>query len=156
MDGYNWGKTPVNPHPWKTFTEIFDPTYKLLTTKVAPKKPVLLGELATSPYGGHKAAWIRDMLAKLPVAYPRVRGFVYFDGIDRGIEWPIESSVERDERLRIRHPPGRSSKATVRDARDKSDPAAALIRKTPRSVRPIQRPVNRPEPKQRHRGRFRA
>ena len=41
MDGYNWGKTPVNPHPWKTFTEIFDPTYKLLTTKVAPKKPIL-------------------------------------------------------------------------------------------------------------------
>jgi hypothetical protein len=93
MDGYNWGKTPVNPHPWKTFTEIFDPTYELLTTKVAPKKPILLGELATSPYGGHKAAWIRDMLAKLPVAYPRVRGFVYFDGIDRGIEWPIESSL---------------------------------------------------------------
>jgi hypothetical protein len=92
MDGYNWGKTPVNPHPWKTFSQIFEPTYKLLTKKVAPKKPILLGEMASSPYGGGKAAWVREMLKKLPTAYPKVRGMVYFDSVDRGIDWPIETS----------------------------------------------------------------
>ena len=25
LDGYNWGQNPVNPRPWRSFTEIFDP-----------------------------------------------------------------------------------------------------------------------------------
>jgi hypothetical protein len=93
MDGYNWGKTPVNPHPWKSFTTIFEPTYKALTTKVAPKKPVLLGEMASSTSGGKKGAWIREMFNVLPTEFPRVRGIVWYDSIDRGIDWPIETSL---------------------------------------------------------------
>ena len=93
MDGYNWGKTPVNPHPWKSFEKIFEPTYKALTTKVAPKKPILLGEMASSTAGGSKAAWIREMFADLPTKFPQVRGLIWFDSIDRGIDWPIETSV---------------------------------------------------------------
>jgi hypothetical protein len=92
MDGYNWGKTPVNPHPWKSFSTIFEPTYKALTTKIAPKKPVLLGEIASGTAGGHKGAWIREMFATLPSEFPLVRGLVWFDSIDRGIDWPIETS----------------------------------------------------------------
>jgi hypothetical protein len=92
MDGYNWGKTPVNPHPWKSFGEIFGPAYWRLTKKIAPGKPILVGEMASSPYGGHKALWIRNLLAKLPVEYPQIRGLVWFDGVDRGIDWPIETS----------------------------------------------------------------
>jgi hypothetical protein len=92
MDGYNWGSTPVNPHPWKSFGQIFDPTYQRLTRGVAPDKPILLGEMASSPYGGHKALWVRNILAKLPTRYPRIRGLVWFDSVDRGIDWPIETS----------------------------------------------------------------
>ena len=52
----------------------------------------MLGELASSPNGGHKAQWIRDMLNKIPRKYPKVRGFIWLNGFDRGINWPIETS----------------------------------------------------------------
>ena len=66
LDGYNWGRNPVNPKPWRSFGELFDPAYKEVTKKVAPRKPLMLGEFASSPNGGHKAAWIRQMFEKLP------------------------------------------------------------------------------------------
>jgi mannan endo-1,4-beta-mannosidase len=93
LDGYNWGTTSVNPHPWKSFGQIFTPAYERLTKRVAPGKPILLGEFASSPYGGHKALWIRNALAKLPTKFPRIRGLLWFDGVDRGIDWPIETSA---------------------------------------------------------------
>ncbi|HET8815125.1 MAG TPA: glycosyl hydrolase [Solirubrobacterales bacterium] len=93
LDGYNWGQNPINPRPWRSFREIFDPAYKLVTKKIAPRKPLMLGEFATSPYGGHKALWIRKMFEKLPRRYPRVRALIYFNEIDRGIDWPLESSA---------------------------------------------------------------
>ena len=92
LDGYNWGRNPVNPRPWRSFAEIFDPAYKLVTKKIAPRKPLMLGEFATSPYGGHKALWIKKMFQQLPQKYPRVRAMVYFDTVDRGVDWPIETS----------------------------------------------------------------
>jgi glycosyl hydrolase family 26 len=92
LDGYNWGQNLVNPRPWRSFGELFDPAYKAVTKKVAPRKPLMLGEFATSPYGGHKAKWIRRMFEKLPRKYPRVRALVYFDTVDRGVDWPLETS----------------------------------------------------------------
>ncbi|HVD86886.1 MAG TPA: glycosyl hydrolase [Solirubrobacterales bacterium] len=92
MDGYNWGKNGVNPQRWKSFGQLFDSTYEQLTKKVARRKPIVLAEFATSPNGGHKALWIKNMFEKLPREYPRVRGLIYFDGLDRGVDWPIESS----------------------------------------------------------------
>jgi mannan endo-1,4-beta-mannosidase len=92
LDGYNWGRNPVNPKPWRSFGELFDPAYKEVTKKVAPRKPLMLAEFATSPNGGHKAAWIREMFEKLPHRYPRIRAFIYFNTVDRGIDWPLETS----------------------------------------------------------------
>lgn len=92
LDGYNWGQNPVNPKPWRNFDEIFKTTYEKVVKKVAPRKPMLLGEFGTSPNGGHKAKWIRNMLHLVPKKYPRIRALVYLDGYDRGIEWPLESS----------------------------------------------------------------
>jgi hypothetical protein len=92
LDGYNWGQNPVNPKPWRTFSEIFDPAYELLTKKIAPRKPLMLGEFATSPYGGHKALWIKKMFQELPRKYPRVRALVYFNTVDRTVDWPLETS----------------------------------------------------------------
>jgi hypothetical protein len=93
LDGYNWGRNPVNSKPWRNFNQIFETTYQKVVKKIAPKKPMLLGEFGTSPYGGHKAVWIRNMLSVIPKKYPRIRGLVYLDGYDRGIDWPIESSA---------------------------------------------------------------
>ena len=92
LDGYNWGTNPVNPRPWRSFREIFAPAYELVTKKVAPRKPLMLGEFATSPDGGHKAQWIRRMFELLPTRYPRVRALAYFDTVDRGVDWPLETS----------------------------------------------------------------
>jgi hypothetical protein len=92
LDAYNWGRNAVNPKPWRSFDELISPAYREVTKKVAPKKPLMLGEFATSPYGGHKAAWIRQMFERLPRDYPRIRALIYFNTVDRGIEWPLETS----------------------------------------------------------------
>jgi hypothetical protein len=92
LDGYNWGQNPVNPRPWRSFSEIFDPAYKLVTKKIAPRKPLMLGEFATSPYGGHKALWIKQMFENLPRKYPRLRALVYFNTVDRTVDWPLQTS----------------------------------------------------------------
>ena len=92
LDGYNWGRNAVNPKPWREFSELFDPAYKEVTKKVAKGKPLMLGEFATTPNGGHKAAWIRKMFEALPLKYPRVRALIYFNTVDRGVDWPLETS----------------------------------------------------------------
>jgi hypothetical protein len=92
LDAYNWGLNSVNPRPWRSFSELFDPAYAEVTKKVARRKPMMLGEFATSPYGGHKAVWIRRMFEKLPRRYPRIRALIYFDAVDRGVDWPLETS----------------------------------------------------------------
>jgi hypothetical protein len=93
LDGYNWGHNAVNPRPWRSFTEIIEPAYKAVTKKIAPRKPLMLGEFATTPYGGHKAVWIRKMFEELPRKYPRIRALIYFNEIDRGVDWPLETSA---------------------------------------------------------------
>jgi len=92
LDGYNWGKNPVNPRPWRSFTQIFDPAYELVTKKIAPSKPMMLGELGTSSFGGKKALWIKEMFGEVPRRYPKVRALVYFNTVDRNIDWPLETS----------------------------------------------------------------
>jgi hypothetical protein len=92
LDGYNWGRNGVKARPWRTFDEIFAASYRYLTTKVARRKPVMLAELASGTKGGHKALWIKEMLDSLPRNYPKVRGFIWLDAFDRGIDWPIETS----------------------------------------------------------------
>jgi hypothetical protein len=93
MDGYNWGKNAVNPQKWRTFPELFKTTYERLTKKIAPHKPIMIAEFASTPNGGHKAAWIRKMFAELPRQFPRIRGLIWFDSIDRGVDWPLETSA---------------------------------------------------------------
>jgi hypothetical protein len=92
LDAYNWGRNAVNPRPWRSFSELFDPAYKEVAKKLAPRKPLMLGEFATSPNGGHKAAWIREMFEQLPRKYPRIRALIYFDTVDRGVDWPLETA----------------------------------------------------------------
>jgi Glycosyl hydrolase family 26 len=91
LDGYNWGpRSPANPRPWRSFGELFRETYRRIVRGIARRKPMIIAEVASSGYGGNKAAWIRNMLAELPRRYPKVRGLVYFNVIDRGAGWPIE------------------------------------------------------------------
>jgi hypothetical protein len=92
MDGYNWAKNPANPHPWRSFDRIFSSTYRKLTQRIAPEKPIMLGELASTGQGQAKATWIRKMFRSLSTSYRRVRALIWFDQVDRGVDWPLETS----------------------------------------------------------------
>ena len=44
---------------------------------------MMIGEIGSTEYGGSKAAWIKDMLAKIPTSYPKIRGLLWFEQIRR-------------------------------------------------------------------------
>lgn len=92
IDGYNWGTNPAKPDKWKSFETIFKPTYRKIVETIAPGKPMMIGEVASTEYGGSKAAWIKDMLAKLPTDYKQIRALLWFDKFDSNMDWPVETS----------------------------------------------------------------
>ena len=92
LDGYNWGTNPAKPDRWKSFGEVYKASYQKIVESIAPSKPMMIGEVATTEYGGSKAAWIKDMLAKLPTDYPKVRALLWFDKFDSNMDWPVETS----------------------------------------------------------------
>jgi mannan endo-1,4-beta-mannosidase len=92
LDGYNWGTNPAAPNGWRSFDQLFADSYGAIAASVAPAKPMMIAEVGSSEYGGDKAAWIRDALAKVPTAYPQVRAFLWFDKFDDNMDWPIETS----------------------------------------------------------------
>jgi mannan endo-1,4-beta-mannosidase len=92
MDGFNWGSNPTNPHSWKSFDQIFGPTYRKLVKQIAPSKPIVLAEMASTGRGHAKAKWIQNMFEELRGKYRRIRGLIWFDQVDRGVDWPLETS----------------------------------------------------------------
>ena len=92
LDGYNWGTNPAAPRGWRTFDEIYGPSYAAITGALAPSKPMLLGEIAASEFGGSKAAWIAEMFEALPTRYPQIRGLLWFENLGNGMDWTLGSS----------------------------------------------------------------
>ncbi len=92
LDGYNWGTNPARPDRWRTFDQLYRSTYKRVTETVAPSKPMIVGEVASTEYGGSKATWISEMLNEVPTAYPKIRGLLWFEMYEDGMDWPIETS----------------------------------------------------------------
>jgi beta-mannanase len=92
LDGYNWGTNPAKPATWQTPAEVFGATYDLVTRRIAPSKPVMIGETASTEYGGSKAEWITELFRQLPWRFPRIRAVVWFDKAADGMDWPISSS----------------------------------------------------------------
>ncbi len=90
LDGYNKGGQYST-----TFTNLFGASYHALL-RLAPKKPIMIGETASVEDSGKKAAWISNALAALPSHFPRIKAFLWFnwnineDGTTW--QWPIESS----------------------------------------------------------------
>ena len=90
LDGFNWGNTR-NSLGWQSFDEVFRSTYKRVV-KIAPNKPMVIGEIASEERGGSKAAWIKNTFRTIPKKYKKVRAVIWFDEKDQGMKWPIESS----------------------------------------------------------------
>jgi hypothetical protein len=95
-DGYNHGKNPIKPGTWTKFRALFGTTYGSLVS-MAPEKPVMIAETASTEIGGSKASWIADALStQLPIKFPQVKAISWFNwNIPAGEsrwDWPIESS----------------------------------------------------------------
>jgi beta-mannanase len=97
LDGYNWGTAPAKPDRWRSFGDLYASTYHQIADSIAPSKPLLVGEVGSTEHGGSKAAWISDMLASIPVVFPKIRGVLWFDTFDSGMDWPIETSASAEE-----------------------------------------------------------
>jgi hypothetical protein len=89
LDAYNWDS------PWSSFHDIFLSSYNNITGSIAPSKPMIIGETASTETGGSKAQWITDMLGDFG-SFPKVRGFLWYDKSTVGpgglTDWPIETS----------------------------------------------------------------
>ncbi len=92
LDGYNWGTNPARPDRWRSFDQLFRSTYDQITETIAPSKPLIISEVGSSEYGGSKAAWIADALESARSDYPQLRGLLWFEKYDDGMDWPIETS----------------------------------------------------------------
>jgi hypothetical protein len=92
LDGYNWGTNPASPRGWTSFDDLFESTYDRIVETIAPSKPLIISEVGCSEYGGSKAAWIADALESARTEYPQLRGLLWFEKYDDGMDWPIETS----------------------------------------------------------------
>jgi hypothetical protein len=93
LDGYNFGTNPNRGDRWYSFDHQYKATYDKITGSIAPSKPLMISEIGSTEYGGSKAAWIQDALAKIPTSYPKIRGLLWFEQFDDGMDWPIETSA---------------------------------------------------------------
>jgi Glycosyl hydrolase family 26 len=105
LDGFNWGKRRGSPG-WQNFNEVFHRSYKRIVTKVAPHKPLMLAEVASSDKGGSKPAWIKNMYALVRHSYRKVRAVIWYDVDDRGTNWPIERRKQDRNAFRAAIRPG--------------------------------------------------
>jgi hypothetical protein len=99
IDGFNWGQRPGSPG-WQNFNQVFHATYKRIITRVAPDKPVMLAEVASTDKGGNKPAWIKDMLSKVRHRYRKIRAIIWYDVNDRNTHWPLETSKKASNAFR--------------------------------------------------------
>jgi hypothetical protein len=95
LDGYNWGVGSAKPDRWRSFDQLYRSTYDKITGTIAPSKPLMISEIGSTEFGGSKAAWIKDTLAKIPSSYPKIHGLLWFEQVDDadGMDWPIETSA---------------------------------------------------------------
>jgi beta-mannanase len=92
LDGYNFGTNPAAPRGWMTFNQLFRSTYDEITEEIAPSKPLVVSEVGSSEDGGSKAQWIAEALKSARTEYPQLRGLLWFEKYDDGMDWPIETS----------------------------------------------------------------
>ncbi|WP_373461289.1 glycosyl hydrolase [Arthrobacter sp. B1I2] len=88
LDGYNWG-TSQTWSSWVTPVDLFAPGISQLRA-LAPGKPVLIAETASSETGGSKAAWNTALVSYL-ASQSDVMGFVWFH-LQKETDWRINSS----------------------------------------------------------------
>ncbi len=88
LDGYNWGSTRIG---WQSFAKVFGGSYDHIVA-LAPGKPVLVAETASTESGGSKATWILNaFLSAIPTRFPKIAGVIWFDQ-KKETTWQVNSS----------------------------------------------------------------
>ena len=89
------------------------------------------------PDGGAraKATWIDDMFKVLRTKYRRIRGLIWFDQVDRGVQWPLETAAGGDQGL----PPAASASAASRTTPTRAWAASRWSRRADPERRPSRR-----------------
>ncbi len=90
MDGYNWGTARSGAGGWRSFDKIFAATYAQILA-LAPAKPIIVAETASTESGGNKAVWIANAFADIAANLPRLDGVVWFDQ-NKETNWQVDSS----------------------------------------------------------------
>jgi hypothetical protein len=90
LDGYNFGR------PWTSFTKLYASSYDRIR-QIAPSKPMLLGEVASTGRYGSKPHWIRGMFHAFGTRFRHIRGFLWWDEYGSHHpghpgDWPVETS----------------------------------------------------------------
>jgi hypothetical protein len=88
LDGYNWG-TSQSWSAWQDPAVLFGDGISQLR-QLAPGKPIMIAETASSELGGSKPRWITDLVGYLS-AQQDVVALVWFH-IDKEADWRINSS----------------------------------------------------------------
>lgn len=88
VDGYNWGTTAAGS-AWQSPAQVFAPTMREIR-RLAPGKPLMIGETGSAERGGDKAMWMAQLFGWLQTN-PDVRALVWFH-LDKEADWRIDSS----------------------------------------------------------------
>jgi beta-mannanase len=98
LNGYNWGPAGGG---WMSFASVFRSSYDALR-RLAPSKPIMIGEYASAEAGGSKAAWITDALTtQLPQNFSQIKAVLWLNWRiyekDKYWPWEIESSTSAQQ-----------------------------------------------------------
>ncbi|MGZ4416786.1 MAG: glycoside hydrolase family 26 protein [Gaiellaceae bacterium] len=87
LDGYNRNA------PWTSFAGLYGSSYRQIM-RLAPRKPMIVGEVSSTEHGGSKAQWIQAMFGDIRTRFSHIRGLAWWDipGPPTPHDWPIESS----------------------------------------------------------------
>jgi Glycosyl hydrolase family 26 len=85
IDTYNWYP------PYRSFEQIALKYYRTITRRIAPAKPMVIGEAGSLEFGGNKARWFDD-LGRTLRRYSKIRAFVYFEVNTGSEDWRVTTS----------------------------------------------------------------
>ncbi len=90
LDGYNWG-TASSGTSWQSMSRVFGSSYDAVT-RLAPRKPFMIAEVASTEKGGNKANWITDAFSRsIPNRMPKTRAIIWFNS-NKETDWRVNSS----------------------------------------------------------------
>jgi beta-mannanase len=83
-DVYSYGKhSGRSAGSWNALA---GPTYQAIS-RLAPHKPMMVGEFNAASAGGSQPSWLSSVLAEIPNAYPKIHAVILFDTFR---QWELE------------------------------------------------------------------